>query len=105
MANTANVIIRNYTERGRNFTIVQDKDGFYLAIEDKYIDKTGKLTQTLYGHQMFANRDMNECIKSLHNSIEINYLVEQGHSKAEAFAIVFDLIGKVEMDKIEALFA
>lgn len=101
----ANVIIRHFTERGRNFVIVQDKEGFFLAIEDKYIDENGKLTKTLYGHQMCANRDLDECLKTLHNHIETDYLLSQGYSKAEAFGIVFDLIGKVDMKTLEGLFA
>lgn len=90
--------------RGRSFDIVLDK-GYYQAVEDKYIDENGRLTRTLYGHQTFANEDLNKCIKGVRNQVEIDYLIEQGHSKAEAFGIVFDLIGKIDMATLEGMFA
>lgn len=102
--NNPQVIIKNYTVRDRHFTIVLD-DVYYQAIEDKYIDENGRLTKTLYGHQTFADRDLNMCLKNTKNMVEIDYLVSQGHSKAEAFGMVFDLIGKVDMAQLEALFA
>jgi hypothetical protein len=99
------VIIRNFTSRNRHFTIVCDEQGYFQAIEDKYIDEDGKLTKTLYGYQTFANKDMNMTLTNLKNQIEIDYLVEQGHSKAEAFGIVFNLIGKIDMATLEQMFA
>lgn len=99
------VIIKSFVIRDRHFTIVCDEDGFYQAIEDKFIDKNGKLTKTLYGHQTMADRDLQRCLTNIKNVVEIDYLVKQGHSKAEAFGIVFDLIGKVDMATIEQLFA
>lgn len=102
--NNPEVIIKNYVVRDRHFTIVLD-GGFYQAIEDKFIDENGRLTKTLYGHQTFANEDLNMCLNNTKNMVEIDYLVAQGHSKAEAFGIVFDLIGKVDMAQLEALFA
>ena len=99
------VIIRNFTSRNRHFTIVCHEQGYFQAIEDKYIDEDGKLTKTLYGYQTFANKDMNMTLTNLKNQIEIDYLVEQGHSKAEAFGIVFNLIGKIDMATLEQMFA
>lgn len=98
------VIIRNFTSRNRHFTIVCDEQGYFQAIEDKYIED-GKLTKTLYGHQTFASKDMNMTLTNLKNQIEIDYLVEQGHSKAEAFGMVFNLIGKIDMATLEQMFA
>ena len=102
--NNPEVIIKNYVVRDRHFTIVLD-GGLYQAIEDKYIDENGRLTKTLYGHQTFANEDLNMCLNNTKNMVEIDYLVSRGHSKAEAFGMVFNLIGKVDMAQLEALFA
>lgn len=98
-------IIETFSARNRHFTIVKDEQGFYNAIEDKYIDKDGKLTKTLYGYQTFANKDLNKCLQTTKNQIEIDYLIdEQGFSKAEAFGTVFNLIGKIDMATLEAMF-
>lgn len=101
----ATVVIRNFSARNRNFTIVKDAQGFYQAIEDKYIDKDGRVTKTLYGHQTFASRELNMTLQNLQNGIEFDYLVEQGHSKGEAFGIVHNLLGKIDLATLEGLFA
>ncbi len=90
-------IIKNVTIRNRHFTIVKNDDGFYCGIEDKYIDKDGRLNRTLNGFQMHANKDINETIKGIKDKVEMDYLESQGHSKAEAFCIVFDCMDMVDM--------
>lgn len=87
----ATTIIKNFVVRDRNFVIVQNEQGFYLAIEDKYIDKNGKLNKTLNGFQMYANMDLNDCLNTCRRQVEIEYYEAQGKSKAEAFAIVFNI--------------
>lgn len=85
-----NTIIRNFVVRDRHFVIVQNEDGFYLAIEDKYITD-GKLNKALNGFQMYASKELETCLNTCKNQVELEYLEEQGHSKAEAFGIVFGL--------------
>lgn len=85
-----NMIIKNFVARNRNFTIVQNEEGFYLAIEDKYITD-GKLNKTLNGFQMYASKDLNTCLNTCKTQVEIEYLEAQGHSKAEAFGICFGI--------------
>lgn len=99
---TGATIIKSYIQRGRHFTIAQNEDGFFLAIEDKYITD-GKLNRTLNGFQMYASKSLQDCLTSLRNAIEIEYLESQGHSKAEAFAIHFNMLDKLE--EIEKAFA
>lgn len=95
-------IIKNYIVRGRHFTIVKNAEGFYLAIEDKYITD-GKINTTLNGVQMNASKDLNQCLDLVKSEVEIDYLVEQGHSKSEAFAIYFNLTDRQE--EINKMFA
>lgn len=83
-------IIKDFVVRDRHFVIVQNEQGFYLAIEDKYITD-GKLNKTLNGFQMYANKDLNWCLNTCKNQVEIDYLEAQGKSKAEAYAIVFNI--------------
>ena len=98
-------IIKSVTMRDRHFTVVLDK-GFYQAIEDKYIDEDGRLTQTLWGYQTFANRDLNECLKGAQNRVEVDYLVSIGYTMAEAFVKVFNIdTTVVPLEKVEELFA
>ena len=86
----ANTIIKQLVVRGRSFAIVKNEDGFYLAIEDKYITD-GKVNTTLNGLQMCASKNLNTCLNDCRNRTEIEYLEAQGHSKAEAFGIVFGI--------------
>lgn len=95
-------IVKNLIIRGRHFTIVKNGDGFYLAIEDKYITD-GKINQTLNGMQMHASKELNQCIEDTKNSVEIDWLVSQGHSMAEAFAIHFNMLD--QLDSIKKAFA
>lgn len=85
-----NTIIKNFVVRNRNFTIVRNEDGWYLAIEDKYITN-GKLNTTLNGFQMYASKDLNDCLDTCQKQIEIEYLISQGFTKAEAFAKIFNI--------------
>jgi len=98
-------IIKSFKVRDRHFTIVLDK-GFYQAIENKYIDENGRLTQTLWGHQTFANKDLNECLKGVQNKVEMDYLIANGYTKAQAFVKVFNIdTNIVALEKVEELFA
>lgn len=99
---TAEIIIKNYILRDRNFTIVQNEDGWYLAIEKKYIDPDGRINTELNGRQMNASKDLSNCLRMVENDVEIEYLEGLGHSKAEAFAIRFNLTDK--MDMVEKMF-
>lgn len=85
-----NTIIRNFAVRNRHFAIVQNEDGFYLAIEDKYITD-GKLNKALNGFQMYASKELDTCLNTCKNQVEIEYLEAQGYTKAEAFGEVFGL--------------
>ena len=94
-------IVKSYIVRDRHFTIVHDQD-HYLAIEDKYIDKNGRLTQALNGFQMYASQTLEGCMKHVTDCVENDYLIAQGFSKAEAFCIV----NGIELtDQVKALFA
>lgn len=92
-------IIKNLVSRNRHFMIVKDENGFYMAIEDKYITN-GKTNTELNGLQTNASRDLNECIKTTLNKVEMDYLVESGYTKAEAFSKIFNL----PLEACKALF-
>ena len=86
-----NTIIKTLKKHGRSFTIVKNADGFYLAIEDKYITD-GKLNTTLNGIQMNASKDLEKCIQTTIDHIEIEYLMnKKGFSKAQAFCKVMGM--------------
>ena len=92
-----NTLVRNLVTRGRHFTIVKNQDGWYLAIEDKYITD-GKINKTLTGIEMCASHTLKECLSRLNDKVEIAYLISQGYDKAEAFAMHFNM-----MDRIDAI--
>ena len=95
-----NTIIKKVSIRNRHFTIVKDEAGYYLAIEDKYITD-GKLNQTLNGFQMHAHKELQGCLNSVKDCVEVAYLVSQGMSKAEAFCTYWGMMDQLtEIEKI-----
>ena len=91
-------IIKNLVVRDRHFTVVKNAEGWYLAIEDKYITD-GRLNRTLNGFQMYADKDLNGCLNTCKTQVEVDYLVNQGYSKAEAFSMVFNIPLTAELKK------
>jgi len=77
----------------RTFEIVKNEDGFYLAIEDKYIDKNGCLTKKLNGLNMKADKDLNKCLQKTKDQCEIDELIANGKSVEEAIKIV--ILGQI----------
>ena len=69
--------------RNRNFTIALE-DGWYLAIEDKYITD-GRLNTTLNGLQMHADKKRARCIEMTKQAVDIDYYESIGMSKTDAF--------------------
>ena len=96
------VLVKVFNYRGRNFTIVK-KGNYYCAIEDKYIDESGKMNCTLNGLQMFASEVLEETIKRVQNSVDVNYYISQGMTKAEAFCKVFNC--EKNLEAVEKCFA
>lgn len=84
------VIVKNYTYRGRNFTIVKDQ-GFYMAIEDKYLDENGCLNQRLCGRQLYPAREVKQCMKYVNDECDIAYHMANGMTKEEAYATVLNI--------------
>lgn len=56
--------VMTVNEGGRTFEIVK-KNGWYCAIEDKYIDENNRLTQQLTGLQMCASQVLDVCISGV----------------------------------------
>lgn len=75
--------------RDRHFVIVQNNEGFYLAIEDKYLDENGCTTKALNGFEMHASLDLNMCIQCTKDAVDIDYLKSTGLSDEEAFKTWF----------------
>lgn len=84
-------VVREFIVRNRKFTIVK-KDGFFCAIEDKYITD-GKLNTALNGLQMHASKDLNICLNTVKACVEVDHLVQQGMSRQEAVMSYFELQG------------
>ena len=95
------VVVRNYVVRNRNFVVVQYDDGWYGAIEDKYIDANGKLTKQLNGLQVHHNENLNDCLEMTRNTVEMDYLIANGKTWGEAICIIHNL----PMEKAKALDA
>lgn len=76
--------------RGRHFIVVKNDEGFYLAIETKYIDADGRLNTALNGMQMHASKDLNMCLECTKDAVDIDYLKSTGLNKDEAFKVWYE---------------
>ena len=76
--------ITNYHEAGRKFTICEDNEGFYWAIEDKHIDADGRINTTINGLSGFRSETEEECIERLSNFIQVEALVASGMDRMDA---------------------
>lgn len=85
--------ITTLNTEGRKFYIVQNDDGFYCAIEDKFVDENGKLTQKLNGLQMNANKNVADCINQTMSKCRIDTLVKNGMDVTTAIQKVILGIG------------
>ena len=81
-----NKVITTLQVRGRKFYITTwhgELPGMigtqerYIAIEDKYLDKDMKLTQTLNGFQMHAEPTLDKCIEATRQAVEVDYRVKE----------------------------
>lgn len=96
----ATTVIREFICRNRHFTIVKH-EGFYCAIEDKYINEDGTLNTALNGGQLHASKDLNQCLGFVRDRVEIDYLKSTGMTSAEAFATYFGMLEKLaEIEEI-----
>lgn len=87
------VVVKDFSIRGKHFVIVKHQD-LYCAIEDKYITD-GKVNKRLNGGEMHAGQTLEDCIHFATDYAEVEYLVEQGHTRAEAIAIYWDMLDKL----------
>ena len=75
---------------GQVFEIVQYK-GYYCAINHKYVDSDGRLTQQLNGLQTFASKTKSECIDRATKYVQIESLQNAGIPFEDAFKQAYNL--------------
>lgn len=69
--------------KGRTYEIGK-LQGWYVAIEDKFIDENGRLTKQMNGLQMKANKSLERTIEEAKQEVDIDELVSQGMNQLEA---------------------
>ena len=79
-----NTVIKKIQARDEKFVIVHNEEGWYLAINTKYIDADGKLNRQLNGLQMFANKELKQTVRTVLMSVEVDYLMSTGMTDTEA---------------------
>lgn len=79
-----NTVIKRIQILGEKFVIVRNEDGWYLAINTKYIDEDGKLNKPLNGLQMHANKDLKQCVQTTITCVEFKALTDAGFTVEEA---------------------
>ncbi len=92
----ATTIVRNFTYRNQSYTIVKDGK-FYMTINQQFIDADGRITKELhYNDGLHTNETLEGCIRDTKNDLDMKYYMANGKSQAEAFAIVFDMMDRLE---------
>lgn len=81
--------VTTYYESEREFIILQDEYNKFWAIEDKYIDDNGRLTQEINGITGLRSDTVAEAIEKAHQRIVYQGLIAQGYSMEEAFEKMF----------------
>ncbi len=74
--------------RNDSFKIVKDTDGWYLAVDTKYLDRNGRVTRKLNGLQMHAAKSFDECINKTKFAVKVDELVAQGINQFVANVMV-----------------
>lgn len=93
------VVVQDFSIRGKHFVLVKHQN-VYCAIEDKYITD-GKINKRLNGLEMHVGKTLEECINYTTDYAEVEYLVEQGYSRAEAFCKYWDRMDMlVQMEEL-----
>jgi hypothetical protein len=73
-------VINNYSVGDEAYTIgtiVANGETYYVAIDHKYLDENGYLTQQLNGLQMHMEKDLYDCL----SSVRISYRMRHGESE------------------------
>ena len=79
-----NTVIKKIQARDEKYVIVRNEEGWYLAINTKYIDADGKLNRPLNGLQMFANKELKQTVRTVLMFAEVEYLKSTGMNDMEA---------------------
>lgn len=101
---TMKTIVKNFNYRNRNYTIVKDND-FYMTVEDKYIDKQGRITKELhYNDGLHTNKTLDGCIEDTQRDLDIEYYKAQGMTTGEAYCKVWNITKPDDVEAIKTMF-
>lgn len=94
------IVVKTLLIRERTFVVVQNDEGWYLAIEDKYITN-GRVNTQLNGLQMHASKDLNECLRSTEASVDVDYLTSCGYTPMQAICAVHNIEYRPEFEEVK----
>lgn len=81
------VLVDGFNYKGRKFVIGErHSDGILVAIEDKFIDEQGRLTQTLYGFTLLVDKNKNtipDIINRIYEKVDYEEFIEQSNPQTE----------------------
>lgn len=104
MKNTGMKLVTTVISRGREFYILYDYEGknicgdqkHYWGIESNLFGEDGHLVREINGCEGHLSKTVSECVESIRQTIEIDYIVEsKGCTVMEAIEIFFtEKLGK-----------
>ena len=83
-------ITKDYSYRNEHFTIVFDGK-FYMTVNHKYIGRDGKTIKELHFNDLHPGKTVVETIEETKRDLDIQYYMNQGYSKAQAFSKVLNI--------------
>lgn len=81
--------ITTYHESGRMFYICKDENG-YWGIENKYVDKNGRVKIALNGLNGHLHRTLEETLASVKNEIMVDKLMAAGMTSEQAIRYMIE---------------
>lgn len=73
------VVVKNLMYKNECY-VIAEKDGWYVPINKRYINKQGKLTKNIYG----GHKTINEAIQCIKDQVDVKELIDNGMDETEA---------------------
>lgn len=98
------IITNVYHYRNHKYVLLKTDELFdpsvidytYYAVDYDLLDNAGRLKDPCNVAQLNGSKTLKECIERVKNKCDLEYYESIGYSKAHAFAIVYNMLDRLE---------
>lgn len=84
-------LVKDFFYRGEHFSIVDDGK-FFMTVNHKFIGNDGRLVKQLtFADGLHPSRSVDEAIQRTKEDLDMKHYIDEGFTKAEAFAKVMNV--------------